>query len=133
MKRALWPVLAFGLAIAASAVAQQGPVPIYGLVELSGTGTTSGTNFDNGVKLAVKEINASGGLGRRKIEYTSWDTQTNPGTAKALAQKAIDQKSYVVMGPVFSGSILVSMGTRVRGAARQPDQGRAQSRRPLLI
>jgi len=57
----------------------------------------------------VKEINASGGLGGRKIEYTSWDTQTNPGTAKALAQKAIDQKSYVVMGPVFSGSILVSM------------------------
>jgi len=92
-----------------SAVVTAQTVPIYGLVELSGAGATAGTNFDNGVKLAVKEINASGGLGGRKIEYTSWDTQTNPGTAKALAQKAIDQKSYVVMGPVFSGSILVSM------------------------
>jgi branched-chain amino acid transport system substrate-binding protein len=85
------------------------PVPICGLVELSGAGATAGTNFDNGVKLAVKEINAAGGLGGRKIEYTSLDTQTNPSTAKALAQKAIDDKSYVVMGPVFSGSILVSM------------------------
>jgi branched-chain amino acid transport system substrate-binding protein len=85
------------------------PVPIVGLVELSGAGATAGTNFDNGLKLAVKEINAAGGLSGRKIEYTSFDTQTNPSTAKALAQRAIDDKAYVVMGPVFSGSILVSM------------------------
>ena len=82
---------------------------IYGLMELSGPGTTSGTNFDNGVKLAVKEINASGGILGRKVEYTSLDTQSQPQVAKALAQKAIDQGAYVVMGPVFSGSILVSM------------------------
>ena len=93
----------------APAVAVAQPVPIYGLVELSGAGATAGTNFDNGVKLAVKEINAAGGLNGRKIEYTSSDTQTNPSTAKALAQRAIDDKAYVVMGPVFSGSILVSM------------------------
>ncbi len=89
--------------------AQQGPVKIAGLVELSGTGATSGTNFDNGVKLAVKEINAAGGILGRKIEYTSGDTQSNPRIAKALAQKAVDDGAYVVMGPVFSGSIMVSM------------------------
>jgi branched-chain amino acid transport system substrate-binding protein len=94
--------------------AQQGPVPIFGLVELSGTGATAGTNFDNGVKLAVKEINAAGGILGRKIEYTSMDTQTNPGVAKALAQKAVDQGAYVVMGPVFSGSIIVSMAETKR-------------------
>ena len=103
-------MLALALGVAAPAVtAQQGPVPIFGLVELSGTGTTSGTNFDNGIKLAVKEINASGGILGRKIEYTSLDTQSQPQIAKALAQKAIDQGTYVVMGPVFSGSILASM------------------------
>jgi len=96
-------------AAAAPSLAQTGPVPIYGLVELSGTGATSGTNFDNGVKLAVKEINAAGGILGRKVEYTSSDTQTNPAIAKALAQKAVDQGAYVVMGPVFSGSIMVSM------------------------
>ena len=90
-------------------LAQQAPVRIVGLVELSGTGATSGTNFDNGVKLAVKEINAGGGILGRKIEYTSSDTQSAPQTAKALAQKAVDERAYVVMGPVFSGSILVSM------------------------
>src|SRR5207248_9030806 len=45
----------------------------------------------------------------RKIDYTASDTQTNPGVAKALAVKAVDGGAYVVMGPVFSGSILVSM------------------------
>ena len=56
-----------------------------------------------------KEINASGGILGRKIDYTYNDTQSNPGVAKALAQKAVDQDAYVVMGPVFSGSIIVSM------------------------
>src|SRR3977135_4684494 len=99
---------ALALAACSIAVAQQGPVEIVGLVELSGTGATAGTNFDNGVKLAVKEINAAGGILGRKIQYTSMDTQSAPQTAKALAQKALDEKAYVVMGPVFSGSFLVS-------------------------
>ena len=97
------------LAVSASAMTMAQTVPVFGLVELSGTGATSGTNFDNGIKLAVKEINAAGGILGRKIAYESMDTQSNPGVAKALAQKAVDQGAYVVMGPVFSGSIMVSM------------------------
>ena len=97
-------------ALVTTAYAQQGPVLIYGIMELSGTGATPGTNFDNGVKLAVKEINAAGGILGRKIDYQSTDTQTNPGVAKAVAQKAVDQKAYVVLGPVHSGSMIVSMG-----------------------
>lgn len=108
MKRSIQS-LALALALAAPLALAQNTVPIVGLVELSGTGATAGTNFDNGVKLAVKEINASGGILGKKIDYVSMDTQTNPGVAKALAQKAVDQKAYVVMGPVFSGSIIVSM------------------------
>jgi branched-chain amino acid transport system substrate-binding protein len=57
----------------------------------------------------VKEINAAGGILGRKINYIAMDTQSNPSVAKALAQKAVDQEAYAVMGPVFTGSILVSM------------------------
>ena len=99
---------ALALCATGLAAAQQ-TIPVFGLVELSGTGATSGSNFDNGIKLAVKEINAAGGILGRKINYLSMDTQSNPGVAKALAQKAVDQGAYVVMGPVFSGSIMVSM------------------------
>jgi branched-chain amino acid transport system substrate-binding protein len=97
------------LALAQPLLAQTQSVKIVGLVELSGTGATSGTNFNDGVKLAVKEINAAGGILGRKVEYTSSDTQSQPQVAKALAMKASDEGAYVVMGPVFSGSILVSM------------------------
>ena len=90
-------------------VAAQAPVKIYNIVELSGGGATAGTNFDNGAKLAFKEINAAGGILGRKIDVISVDTQTNPGVAKALSQKAVDDGAYIVMGPVFSGSIIVSM------------------------
>ncbi|MEP7275997.1 MAG: ABC transporter substrate-binding protein [Betaproteobacteria bacterium] len=103
-----------GLLSAPLLFAQTEPIKIVGLVELSGTGTTSGTNFDNGVKLAVKEINAAGGILGRKIDYSSNDTQSQPNIAKGLAQKAVDQNAYVVMGPVFSGSIIVSMAETKR-------------------
>jgi branched-chain amino acid transport system substrate-binding protein len=96
-----------GAAILASA--QTGPVKFAGIMELSGGGVTPGTNFNNGVKLAVKEINAAGGILGRQISYEPVDTQTNPGVAKALAQKAVDDGAYVVLGPVHSGSMLVTM------------------------
>jgi branched-chain amino acid transport system substrate-binding protein len=106
--------LAVGALLSASLLAQAQTVKIVGLVELTGTGATSGTNFDNGMKLAVKEINAAGGILGRKIDYSSSDTQSNPGVAKGLAEKAADDGAYVVMGPVFSGSILVSMAATRR-------------------
>ena len=106
--------LLLSLALAHPLFAQSQAIKIAGLVELSGTGTTSGTNFNDGVRLAVKEINAAGGILGRQIEYTASDTQTNPGVAKSLAQKAVDDGAYVVMGPVFSGSIIVSMAETKR-------------------
>jgi len=102
-------VAALMVAAPVVSLAQTGPVKIVSLMELSGAGATAGTNFRNGVDLAVKEINAAGGILGRKIEVETFDTETNPGVAKALAQKAIDLGAYVVMGPVFSGSINVSM------------------------
>ena len=102
------------LASAQPLLAQGQPIKITGVVELSGAGATSGTNFNDGVKLAVKEINAAGGILGRRVDYTWGDTQSQPQVAKALAVKAIDDNSYVVMGPVFSGSILVSMAETKR-------------------
>ena len=104
------PVFALVTALAHAPVHAQGAtLNITGLAELSGSGATAGTNYDNGVKLAVAEINAAGGILGRKINYTTFDTQTQPGVAKALAAKAVDAGVPLVMGPVFSGSILVSM------------------------
>ena len=97
MKRSILLAAAFAMVLAAPpALAQQAPIKIAGLVELSGTGTTSGTNFNDGVRLAVKEINAAGGILGRRIEYTYNDTQSQPQVAKALAVKALGLPYRVV-------------------------------------
>jgi branched-chain amino acid transport system substrate-binding protein len=90
-------------------------IKIAVIQELSGTGATAGTNFKNGVELAIKEINAAGGILGQKLEATVDDTQSNPGVAKGLALKAVDDGAFAVFGPTFSGSMTVSM-TQTRSA-----------------
>jgi branched-chain amino acid transport system substrate-binding protein len=106
---ALKLIAACTFAMAASTLFAQDSIKIANIVELSGGGATAGTNFKNGVELAVKEINASGGILGKKIQTTTSDTQSNPGVAKGLTQKAVDENVFAIFGPVFSGSIMVSM------------------------
>ncbi|HUN49160.1 MAG TPA: ABC transporter substrate-binding protein, partial [Stellaceae bacterium] len=114
MKRRLSLLLAAAVAVplaslaAASAWAQQ-EVKIIDTVELSGPGAPSGTNFQKGADLATQEINAAGGILGRKIALTHIDNQSNPGTAKAVVAKAIDEDPYVILGPIFSGDVMVTM------------------------
>ena len=98
---ALWATAASGFA--------QDVIKIANIVELSGGGASPGTYFRDGVELAVKEINAAGGILGKKIVTTTADTQTNPGVAKGLTQKAVDDGAFAIFGPVYSGSIMVSM------------------------
>jgi branched-chain amino acid transport system substrate-binding protein len=104
------PLLALALlgAVAATpAVAQTLVIP--NVVELSGAGAVSGTNWRDGIILAVEEINAKGGILGRKIEVPNLDTQSNPGISRSQVQKVLDDKPYVILGPVFSGSVKVNM------------------------
>lgn len=97
------------MALCVHAAQAQSTIKIASLQELSGTGATVGTNFKNGMDLAIREINAAGGILGKKIEVTHSDTQSNPGVAKGLAQKAVDDDVLAVFGPGFSGSMIVSM------------------------
>ena len=102
-----------GIAIAASFwtshVHAQATVYIPDVVELSGPGAVSGTNWRDGVALAIDEINASGGILGRKIVTEHLDTQSNPGISRAQVQKVLDKDPYVVLGPIYSGSVKVNM------------------------
>jgi branched-chain amino acid transport system substrate-binding protein len=91
-----------------AAQAQQ-TVFIPNIVELSGAGAVSGTNWRDGIILAVEEINAKGGILGRRINTPHLDTQSDASVARAQVQKVMDDKPYVILGPVFSGSVLVTM------------------------
>jgi branched-chain amino acid transport system substrate-binding protein len=98
---------AFAAALTTGAFAQ--PVNFAFIGELSGAGAVSSTNFRDGALMAIDEINAKGGVLGRKIALKQYDTQTNPGTARSQMQKAIDEDPYVILGPIFSGIVKVSM------------------------
>jgi branched-chain amino acid transport system substrate-binding protein len=92
-----------------AAHAQSGsPIKLADVAELSGPGATVGTNWKNGIDLAVAEINAKGGVLGRKLEVTHADSQSNPGIARAQVQKALDGNPYVLLGPGYSGSVKVT-------------------------
>jgi branched-chain amino acid transport system substrate-binding protein len=101
-------VLALSTLLLASGVAEA-QIKFAYVGEISGSIAVSGGNFRDGVILAVEELNAKGGILKQKIELTLYDTQTNPGVARAQMQKAIDGDPYVVLGPIFSGNVKVTM------------------------
>jgi branched-chain amino acid transport system substrate-binding protein len=98
----------FGPAIGTVAHAQD-KVLVPCVCELSGAGAVSGSNYRDGAKLALEEINAAGGVLGKQIVMNDYDTQTDPQTSRALVQKAIDDGAYVVFGTVYSGSTIVNM------------------------
>ncbi len=94
---------------AASPLLAQSTVYIPAVLELSGAGAVSGTNFRDGALLAIDEINAKGGILGRKIDTPLLDTQSDAAISRAQIQKVLDNSPYVILGPVFSGSVLVDM------------------------
>lgn len=109
---------ALGMAVSLPALAQD-KVKLIDVVELSGAGATAGTNWKNGIDLAVADINAKGGILGKQIEIVHYDTQTNPGNTRAAVQRAIDEGTYAVLGPVFSGPIGASMQIAQRAEIAQ--------------
>jgi branched-chain amino acid transport system substrate-binding protein len=98
-------------AISIIAGAQTSPTKVYipDIVELSGVGAVVGTNWRDGVILAIEEVNARGGILGRMIDTPHLDTQSDAGISRAQIQKVLDNDPYVILGPVNSGSVLVDM------------------------
>ena len=103
-------VLALSTLTLMAGVAGAADVKFAYVGEISGSIAVSGGNFRDGIILAVEEINAKGGILKEKIALSQLDTQTNPGVARSQIQKAIDGDPYVVLGPIFSGNVKVTMG-----------------------
>jgi branched-chain amino acid transport system substrate-binding protein len=99
--------LLFGVLGAGAAAQAAETINLADVAELSGSGATVGTNWKNGIDLAVEEINAHGGILGAKIVVTHADSQSNAGIAKAQVQKALDNEPYALLGPGYSGSVKV--------------------------
>jgi branched-chain amino acid transport system substrate-binding protein len=92
-----------------SPVLAQETLRLPAIVEISGAGAVSGTNFRDGILLALDHINAAGGILGKRIALDVIDTGSDSGKARAAIERALDDKPTVIFGPVFSGSVSASM------------------------
>ena len=84
-------------------------VKIGSVAPLTGPQAHLGKDNDNGVRLAIDEVNAQNLLigGKRvHFELISEDDQADPKTATIVAQKLVDQKVNAVIGHLNSGATI---------------------------
>jgi branched-chain amino acid transport system substrate-binding protein len=98
---------ALASSLAKPAIAAKEPISIGYLPALTGPSSSTGIGINRGVELAVKEINAAGGIDGRQIELIVRDTQSEPTKAvNGAAELTHAHKVSVVLGPVNSGESL---------------------------
>ena len=74
---------------------------------LTGDNASFGISQNNGVQMAVEEINAAGGVLGKKLELTVEDNQTKQGETTTIARKLISQDHVVALvGEVASSKTL---------------------------
>jgi branched-chain amino acid transport system substrate-binding protein len=86
-----------------SSTSATGPIQVGEYGSMTGTQATFGISTDNGVKLAVKERNAAGGIKGRPIHLTAYDDKGSQQEAVTAVTRLIQQDKVVaVIGEVAS-------------------------------
>lgn len=90
-----------------SAVFAAEPIKIGTIYGETGVATVNNELSLRGVKLAVQQINAAGGLLGRPIELNTFDNQSTPLGSLKAAQEAIAAGVVAIVGPAWSSHSLV--------------------------
>jgi branched-chain amino acid transport system substrate-binding protein len=91
----------------ASTAAGDGPIVVGQVATLTGDQATFGTSTDNGVKLAIEEANAAGGVRGRKLSLKSYDAAGKPEEAATAATRlATEDKVALIIGELASSRSL---------------------------
>ena len=104
----LGAVLALGLVPPLLSSGRAEDIPVGEFASLTGSEATFGINSNNGVQLAVEEINKAGGLlGGRMVKMYVEDDQSKPGEPSSAVRKLISTSKVVaVLGEIASSRSL---------------------------
>ncbi len=95
-------VLVAALPLTAMAQAKD-PVKIALVTSKSGGFSTMGADVANGIKFAVEEANAKGGVDGRKIIVAEGDDESTPDAGRRVAEKLAREGHNLIIGPITSG------------------------------
>ena len=86
-----------------------GDIVIGEFASLTGRTATFGVSSDEGVQLALDEINAKGGVLGRKVTYIHEDDQSRPEEARTAAEKLINRDKVVALiGEITSSASIAA-------------------------
>ncbi len=101
-------LLALLAATLGPAVAQPQPVRIAFLSSLSGPFAFWGVNARDGMKMAVAEVNAAGGVLGRPLELVERDDRNNPAEAITAFRSLVERERIVAAGGVISSDVALA-------------------------
>ncbi len=103
-------LFAIALAFGTTTASAEDPIRIGWLSSLTGALSSAAIAENQGVRFAVDEINAAGGINGRKLELITRDTGGEPTKAVNFAkQLAFVDKVDIIIGPVNSGESLATV------------------------
>ncbi|MFC4622998.1 ABC transporter substrate-binding protein [Comamonas nitrativorans] len=95
--------VALAAALPLAALAQdKEPVKIALVTSKSGAFATMGADVANGIKFAVEEANAKGGIDGRKIVLAEGDDESTPDAGRRVAEKLSREGHNLIIGPITS-------------------------------
>jgi branched-chain amino acid transport system substrate-binding protein len=79
-------------------------IKLGAVLSITGLGGVYGPGSRDGMNLAVKQINAAGGVNGAKIELTVKDDQSDKAVSQQMAQALIQDNDLALLGPTLSNS-----------------------------
>lgn len=96
-------LLAAGLAVPVASAQSGDPILVGHYASITGSEATFGISTDNGIKLAIEEINAAGGVKGRPLKLITLDNQGKAQEAATVVTRLITQEKVVaLLGEVAS-------------------------------
>lgn len=117
-RRLLSAVAALGLVLGLPATAQE--LKIGALMPMTGDLQAYGETSLNGIQLAVKEINAAGGVLGAPVKVEVGDTQTRPQAGVDAAQKLASLEGVQAFVGALSSGVTIPIAQSVSKVERMP-------------
>lgn len=116
-----WTLLAAGIAVAAVTALDAAPVSAADEIVIgaslgrTGRYATISNTTETSIDIAVREINAAGGINGKKVRVVKFDTAGDPKQAVVAVRKfARDDKALAVIGPFSSSEARVAFAAGER-------------------
>lgn len=105
----LFGAAATAAVLAGGATAQAQDIKMGVIAGMSGPGTSYGIGIRQGAEMAVREINAAGGIKGRKISLVVVDDASNPAQSVTALQRLANEGVDLIVGGWGSSQVLANM------------------------